>query len=930
MGYRLLNGMLTPSVQCQPLRADESPELVYIRVRDHHLAFDPNSLALVELDTVEDYKKLRDDPPSPHIMARYKPMFKKGNVQGVKSLVIEATHDCNLACSYCFVRAYYEDHGTGNFTTFPVAKAAIDRLLNPREKLSVGFFGGEPLLNMKLIRQVVEYVRELSKRGPGCKNCAGKGKLSNGLVCKVCRGTAHQAPSFHVTTNGTLYSHENLKYLDENGFSLITSIDGDEDSHDALRPMKRSGTGSYANIMKGMERLRNYDISKRNTLRSTFTALMTTTITERLEHLNQICDDGGANWVSVEPAALSENSCFTPNQAEIEIHVGNVWDLFYDQYMDAADWWMQRALNDKTPRWHNVHKTLERIFWTVSAGSECFSGDTKVSLLDGTEQTMEDLVGTEQWFYSNHEGRVIPTKGIVKKTGTARRLLEVELDNGEKVKVTPDHEWQLRCGGYKKTEDLSSGDSLMPLYRRVGEGRWSDYELLYDPGAETWEFTHRRVCESVTRSAVLTDELGLEFVSRIVEHGTRHHLDFDARNNTPDNLVWMDFLDHRAYHSVRQQEVGTRVMNELWQTPWFQELRSRVARETMQAQLDDPDSKMNEYLSGQHIENNRQKYLDQVDDPDSAWNLWLRSDECNLQRADRFREAARTIVECPKCGQVCANHGGLSRHMIAKHLPKDDPRYIEFVSLQQSKAKRPRPGRKKLNHKVVAVRELPGLHDVYCVSVDHECHNFALSAGVFVHNCGAGVGYMSVNSKGELFGCHREANSYIGHIVSGVDQKLQQPWSDNRIYTRRGCMTCRQRYACGGGCREDSVGDHGDIHSPSNVHCNLKSMWVESAMKIMCELPKAVISKYCRNPAKGRSGESAKWLHSDQLSTDENGIVRPSWVGNIPAIALVKDGLADYGVPVQLQDAPQDIESLYDQHANPADPEGMLPAVTMK
>ena len=227
MSYRLLNGSLSPKIQCQPLRADETPELVYLKIRDKSFAYDPNSHALLQIDSVKDYMDLRENPPSPYVMAKYKPAFKKPNTNPkIQSLVLETTHDCNLACTYCFVRNYYADHGTGNFMKFATAKRAKDQLLDPTTGLNIGFFGGEPLLNLKLIKDVVAYANSLMiSKGPVCNMCGGSGSR-RGEKCTCLNGK--QRPSFHVTTNGTLYSEDNILFLEENKFSLITSIDGDE------------------------------------------------------------------------------------------------------------------------------------------------------------------------------------------------------------------------------------------------------------------------------------------------------------------------------------------------------------------------------------------------------------------------------------------------------------------------------------------------------------------------------------------------------------------------------------------------------------------------------------------------------------------------------------------------------------------------------
>jgi hypothetical protein len=103
----------------------------------------------------------------------------------------------------------------------------------------------------------------------------------------------------------------------------------------------------------------------------------------------------------------------------------------------------------------------------------CFTGDTKVSLLDGRELSLEQIqaeVGEgEFWVYSvTPTGRVVPGKAhSLRMTRKAAPVVEVELDNGEKVRCTPDHRFMLRDGSYREAGSLAPGDSLMPLYRKV-------------------------------------------------------------------------------------------------------------------------------------------------------------------------------------------------------------------------------------------------------------------------------------------------------------------------------------------------------------------------------------------------------------------------------------------------------------------------------
>lgn len=157
--------------------------------------------------------------------------------------------------------------------------------------------------------------------------------------------------------------------------------------------------------------------------------------------------------------------------------------------------------------------THHRISWRLNIGSlqhivgkrGCVTGDTAIPLLDGRTRTMQELLeeyGTEDdfWVYScDKSGRVVPGRahhnGVTQKKA---ELVEVALDNGQTIRATPDHRFMLRDGGYSRADQLAEGQSLMPLYRDVSDGtserpqdRIIGYEMVYMPGADVWEFTHR-------------------------------------------------------------------------------------------------------------------------------------------------------------------------------------------------------------------------------------------------------------------------------------------------------------------------------------------------------------------------------------------------------------------------------------------------------
>jgi len=109
----------------------------------------------------------------------------------------------------------------------------------------------------------------------------------------------------------------------------------------------------------------------------------------------------------------------------------------------------------------------------------CFTRDTKVRLCDGRNLSFEDLIkeqktGKRHWTFTfNPEAKKIEITEIKNSrlTGKKRKIIEVTLDNGEKIKCTLDHQFMLREGSYRQARDLKPGDLLMPLYTKLYEGK---------------------------------------------------------------------------------------------------------------------------------------------------------------------------------------------------------------------------------------------------------------------------------------------------------------------------------------------------------------------------------------------------------------------------------------------------------------------------
>ena len=145
--------------------------------------------------------------------------FTENRQTVVKALCLHIAHDCNLACRYCFAEEG-EYHGRRALMSFEVGKKALDFLIansGSRKNLEVDFFGGEPLMNWQVVKDLVAYGREQEK-----------------LHNKKFR--------FTLTTNGVLLNDEVMEFCNKEMGNVVLSVDGRKEVHDYMRPF-RKGAG---------------------------------------------------------------------------------------------------------------------------------------------------------------------------------------------------------------------------------------------------------------------------------------------------------------------------------------------------------------------------------------------------------------------------------------------------------------------------------------------------------------------------------------------------------------------------------------------------------------------------------------------------------------------------------------------------------------
>ncbi|MEW6126314.1 MAG: DNA topoisomerase (ATP-hydrolyzing) subunit B [Acidobacteriota bacterium] len=184
-----------------------------------------------------------------------------------------------------------------------------------------------------------------------------------------------------------------------------------------------------------------------------------------------------------------------------------------------------------------------------SAGG-CWSGDTLIQLAEGRAISFKKLIeeqeaGKEHFCYTMRPGGRIGVEKIINARLTKKdtEVIQITLDNGEKLVCTPDHPFMLRDSSFKPAELLTADDSLMPFHRRLsvkGECRAAldGYEMVWNPADNSWIYAH-----------ILADAWNLlNDIYEFVPGDHRHHVDFNKLNNNPTNIRRLSPDEHIKLH----------------------------------------------------------------------------------------------------------------------------------------------------------------------------------------------------------------------------------------------------------------------------------------------------------------------------------------------------------------------------------------------
>ncbi|MBE5778910.1 MAG: thioether cross-link-forming SCIFF peptide maturase [Clostridiales bacterium] len=227
---------------------------------------------------------------TPDTFADMSGTFKERSGDVVKALCLHVAHTCNLNCAYCFA-SQGKYHGDRALMSFEVGKQALDFLMDhsgTRRNLEVDFFGGEPLMNWDVVKQLVEYARSVEKE----------------------RGKNFR---FTLTTNGMLIDDDVIDFANREMSNVVLSLDGRKEINDRTR-VDYLGNGSYDRIVPKFQKMVAARGGKDYYMRGTFTHA-NPDFTNDVFHMADL----GFTELSMEPVvcAPDDPAALTPEDLEV-------------------------------------------------------------------------------------------------------------------------------------------------------------------------------------------------------------------------------------------------------------------------------------------------------------------------------------------------------------------------------------------------------------------------------------------------------------------------------------------------------------------------------------------------------------------------------------------------------------------------------------
>lgn len=325
----------------------------------------------------------------------------------VTTFMIYVTEECNLRCTYCFVNKQ------PRHMTLETAKKVVDYCLQPEvsgdERISVNFFGGEPLLRTDLLLEVLAYLKDR----PGADRV-----------------------TFGITTNGTLAGDKVRHFFNEGKAHVLISLDGDEASHE-FRP-KVSGGESWSHLQRNLRKLMDWSASA--SVRMTYHP-GSLNLLEKVQAAWEL----GARWISLCPVVEAD---WSGHEQELRLQSERLTDWFLSEFLAGRN----------VPLHHHWNTLLE---YHLKQGSRsrpikaCPLGTTLIAF-----DTAGNILPCHRYLYRKHErfGVVGRQVGLPSRRMNYVHLLRPEISDCDECIA------RTVCGGGCRVVALEAGLGLSGVH----------------------------------------------------------------------------------------------------------------------------------------------------------------------------------------------------------------------------------------------------------------------------------------------------------------------------------------------------------------------------------------------------------------------------------------------------------------------------------
>lgn len=317
--------------------------------------------------TEEDLREACDDIDS---LINEKLLFSPDNYENnvqfknrkpvVKSMCLHVAHDCNLRCGYCFA-SQGDYQGSRSLMSAETGKKSLLYLAKNsgnRRNLEVDFFGGEPLMNFDVVKEIAEYGKSIEK-----------------LYNKNFRYT--------ITTNGMLLDDDIIDYLNENMDNVVMSLDGRKTVNDKMRPIVGGGS-SYDVIVPKFKKLVDKRGDKDYFIRGTFTKL-NLDFAKDVKHFADL----GFKSTSMEPVVSEPGLPYTIEESDLE--------TIYAQYDELAEEMLSRHGTDEDFGFFHYNVDLEQGPCIIKRLTGCGAGSEYIAVTpEGDIYPCHQFVGNDE------------------------------------------------------------------------------------------------------------------------------------------------------------------------------------------------------------------------------------------------------------------------------------------------------------------------------------------------------------------------------------------------------------------------------------------------------------------------------------------------------------------------------------------------------